>query len=346
MARPRKDGVDYFPHFCNWGKTIPILEGRYGNDGYAFWFKLLEILGKSEDHFYDCTDEMDWEFLVQKCRVSGVMASEMLDLLARIGTIDRELWEEDRVIWSGNLVKHLQDVYIKRKVSAPEKPALKRFRFENPEPEGVFGPEMRQSKVKERKGKERKDYSSGQEPDVQEDVSVEDAETLPQLPPTPPSEPKRKFTDLDLDRATRFKAAIDLIEPEYYATKAKPPSIESWANEFRLIRTADCRQDADVELMITGLPRAVWWSKNVRAPSALRGKTSDGREKFHAILDEIRHPTSPKQNGTANGHPQHRNGASASAPPARILDALRTIPDRERRLAKARQFGVSEEYVP
>jgi len=48
MARPNKQGVDYFPHFVNHGKTMFILEEKFGNNGYAFWFKLLELLGKEE----------------------------------------------------------------------------------------------------------------------------------------------------------------------------------------------------------------------------------------------------------------------------------------------------------
>lgn len=343
MARPRKDVVDYFPHFVNWGKTIPILESRFGNDGYAVWFKILEILGKSEGHFYDCTAEVDWEFLVQKCRVSGVSATEILDLLARIGTIDRDLWEQDRVIWCDNFVAQIEDVYAKRKISAPEKPALRSFRTENPPSPEVSAPETRQRRVEESRGEERKNFSSGQEPDVQETVPVDEAEALPVLDPETPSEPKRRYTDLDMDRAVRFKAAIDLIEPEYYATKAKPPNLETWANEFRLIRTADCRQDPDVELMITDLPRAVWWSRNVRAPSALRGKTSDGREKFHAILDEIRHPTSPKQNGTSHGRTPHRGHDERTRQyEAQYVDHIRSITDPDARRREARALGFPE----
>ena len=48
MSRPRKAVVDYFPHYVNHGKTLFILEQKYGNDGYAFWFKLLEMLGGSD----------------------------------------------------------------------------------------------------------------------------------------------------------------------------------------------------------------------------------------------------------------------------------------------------------
>ena len=48
MARPAKLTVDYFPHIINQGKTIFIIENNYGNDGYAFWFKLLELLGATD----------------------------------------------------------------------------------------------------------------------------------------------------------------------------------------------------------------------------------------------------------------------------------------------------------
>ncbi len=66
MARPKKKGVDYFPHDCVTGKTIFILEQKYGNDGYAFWFKLLEFLGTKEGHYLDCHNIEDIEFLQAK----------------------------------------------------------------------------------------------------------------------------------------------------------------------------------------------------------------------------------------------------------------------------------------
>jgi hypothetical protein len=30
-----------------------IIETKYGNDGYACWFKLLEQLGKANNHYLD-----------------------------------------------------------------------------------------------------------------------------------------------------------------------------------------------------------------------------------------------------------------------------------------------------
>ncbi len=63
MARPKKQVVDYFPHVCSQGKTMFILEQKYGNNGYAFWFKLLELLGDAPGHFLDINDGGTWEFI-------------------------------------------------------------------------------------------------------------------------------------------------------------------------------------------------------------------------------------------------------------------------------------------
>lgn len=69
-GKTEKQTVDYFPHFVKGGRTIFILENKFGNDGYAFWFKLLEILGESEGHFYDCSNASNWEYLLAKTRVT------------------------------------------------------------------------------------------------------------------------------------------------------------------------------------------------------------------------------------------------------------------------------------
>lgn len=124
MARPRKQTVDYFPHYCKDGRTIYILENRFGNDGYAFWFKLLEILGSVEGHYYDCAICANWAFLLAKTRVEEKRAEEIIDVLIELGKIDGQLWAEARVIWIDNFVKNLTEVYRTRHTNLPEKPRL------------------------------------------------------------------------------------------------------------------------------------------------------------------------------------------------------------------------------
>ena len=67
MARPQKAGVDYFSHDVDTnGKTLFTLEATYGNDGYAFWFKLLELLGKQDGLYYDCREEANTIYLAAR----------------------------------------------------------------------------------------------------------------------------------------------------------------------------------------------------------------------------------------------------------------------------------------
>lgn len=122
MGRNKTNTVEYFPHIAKPGKTLFILEGKYGNDGYAFWFKLLEILADTEDHFYDASDETSWQYLVARTRLTDISATEILNLLANLGNINKQLWKNRKFIWCQALVDNLNEVYRKRKRDLPRKP--------------------------------------------------------------------------------------------------------------------------------------------------------------------------------------------------------------------------------
>ena len=132
MARPKKQTVDYFPHYVNSGKTLFILEKRYENNGYAFWFKVLELLGSTNGHIIDSRNPDEWEFLLAKTLVSDSLAREMLDLLAKLNAIDLELWNVG-IIWGTNFVENVADVYKNRKVGMPKKPDVNSFYEQKPE---------------------------------------------------------------------------------------------------------------------------------------------------------------------------------------------------------------------
>jgi len=121
MARKKTNTCEYFPHDAKPGKTLYMLEQKFGNDGYTFWFKTLEILTYTENHFYDCNNEVAWDFLLSKTRVDDTTGLEILRLLAKWGNIDQELWK-NRIIWCQSLVNNLEDVYKRRGRPAPQKP--------------------------------------------------------------------------------------------------------------------------------------------------------------------------------------------------------------------------------
>ena len=123
MSRPQKNTVDYFPHIIQNGKTMFVIESKYGNDGYAFWFKLLELLGSSNNHVYDCNKPDNWEFLLAKTKVSNDIGNEILNTLSKLDAIDSHLWQ-NKIIWCQNFVDGIADVYKRRTVEIPKKPVL------------------------------------------------------------------------------------------------------------------------------------------------------------------------------------------------------------------------------
>jgi len=123
MGRKDKFTVDYFPHNCNHGKTIFIIENRFGNNGYAVWFKTLELLGSSNNHFVDCRNAADWEFMSAKMQVEPDRLQQIYNLLANLKAIDSDLWEH-KVIWSQNFIDNLEDVYTRRANKCMNKSSL------------------------------------------------------------------------------------------------------------------------------------------------------------------------------------------------------------------------------
>lgn len=167
MARPQKRTVDYFPHHCSHGKTMFIIEQKFGNDGYAFWFKLLEMLGRNDGHVIDVRNEAEWEYLISVTRVDDQTCEDILNLLAKLQAIDPELWE-NRIIWCQNFVDGIKDAYRYRTSETPIRPSIP---YKKPTSTGVSDIRNPETKVKETK--------------------VNDTSSPPIVPPPPPPPPEK-----------------------------------------------------------------------------------------------------------------------------------------------------------
>lgn len=153
MSRPKKQTVDYFPHSCIHKKTMFILEQKYGNDGYAFWFKLLEMLGSTEGHCLHFINGIDWEFLIAKTRLDKEKCTEMLDLLSTLEAIDKNLWKE-KIVWSDNFIDNIKDAYRNRMADIPSKPVILHKKSISKGINDVRNPhtKLKETKLKETKG--------------------------------------------------------------------------------------------------------------------------------------------------------------------------------------------------
>jgi hypothetical protein len=128
--------VEYFPHYANAsGKmTVLYLEKKYGYKGYALWFKLLECLASTENH-YLCLD-LHLHLLYLTCRlvVDNNELMVILNDLSDIDAIDKNLWQQYKIIWSDNFVANLSTVYANRHRELPSKPNINNVSLTPPNP--------------------------------------------------------------------------------------------------------------------------------------------------------------------------------------------------------------------
>jgi len=127
VGRLAKHTVEYFPHFTKFGTTLFLLEEKWNNDGSAFWFKLLMILGGAMDHFFDCPKETaqgreNWDYLIARARLPAEKCEEIIAWLAARGNLDNHLWKNKRIIWCQEFVNNLTEVYAHRTNPLPKRP--------------------------------------------------------------------------------------------------------------------------------------------------------------------------------------------------------------------------------
>jgi hypothetical protein len=114
MARPQKNNVDYFPHDCSHGRKMFVIESKYGNDGYAVWFKLLEQIGVTENHYLDLRDETQQMYLTSLMKVSVEKLNDILIDLSKLDAIDKYLFDKYKIIYSKKFIEGVQDLYTRR----------------------------------------------------------------------------------------------------------------------------------------------------------------------------------------------------------------------------------------
>ena len=115
MARQQQNTVDYFPFLCKEGKAMYTIENKYGNDGYATWIKILRQLAVTNYHYLNLSDYTELIFLSSKCKISEEKLKEIITDLANIGEFNKELWEQNRIVFSEKFIENIKDAYARRK---------------------------------------------------------------------------------------------------------------------------------------------------------------------------------------------------------------------------------------
>ena len=124
MPRPQKSSVDWFPHPVTHGRKMGLLERKFGNNGYAVWFKMLEEIGSAPLHTISLRDEVQIELYSSRCLVDQTVFMQILDDLIRWGEFNQMLWESRRVLYSAKFIESVSVIYSKRQCVKPSVAAV------------------------------------------------------------------------------------------------------------------------------------------------------------------------------------------------------------------------------
>ena len=120
MARPRKEGMDYFSFdvdFFTGSKKIKILKARYGADGIVIYLYLLCEIYKNG--YYLKVDD-DFEFVISDdLNMNCDKVKQVLNFLLERSLFDNTLFQSDKVLTSAGIQRRYQAMVKARALKNP-----------------------------------------------------------------------------------------------------------------------------------------------------------------------------------------------------------------------------------
>jgi hypothetical protein len=156
MARPKKSGLDYFPHDVDASndEKLEALEALYGAKGYAFYFKLLERIYRHGGEL-NVGDEETRMILAKKCLCELSEWEKMLCFALKIGLFDDIKYFENNLLTSAGIESRCEKVKsVREKVAFKYK---KQVSARETTQETPIETQEKPDKGKESKVKERKE---------------------------------------------------------------------------------------------------------------------------------------------------------------------------------------------
>jgi hypothetical protein len=107
MGRPRKEGMDYFPHDVDAAQDekIEAMRTMFGNDGYAFYFITLERIYRSDSGELDVSNKLFLVTLANKVMVNLEKIEEMIQASIDFGLFDKDVFISRKVLTSNGIKK-------------------------------------------------------------------------------------------------------------------------------------------------------------------------------------------------------------------------------------------------
>ena len=117
MARPRIEGMFYFPHDCNAHSEPEKIEPLmliHGLEGYAHFFILLEMIYLTPNGRLDISQPEKRKLIARKMFCKETQFDKILKDEIRFGLFDRALYEESGILTSTGIARRRETVLHER----------------------------------------------------------------------------------------------------------------------------------------------------------------------------------------------------------------------------------------
>lgn len=131
MARPKKQGLDYFPLDVNVDNKIEILESEYGILGFGFIVKLFQKI--YANGYYWEWNKYSSILLKKEIGMSKEKIDEFIKFCLEINIFDKKLYSQYNILTSRGIQKRYFTVCKRRK----EIEIIKEYLLVKPEDYGV-----------------------------------------------------------------------------------------------------------------------------------------------------------------------------------------------------------------
>lgn len=132
MARPRKEGLEYFSLDTCFDENLETLIAAHGNDGLAFmlrWWQQAYATGTGE---VSLASPVSRARLAERVRVKEARLMSIAQTAAELGLVDPERWSAEKVLTSNGVKKRLELIQKKRIADRSRIDSREGFRGDNP----------------------------------------------------------------------------------------------------------------------------------------------------------------------------------------------------------------------
>lgn len=249
MARPRKEGMEYFPHDTDARNDLKIrkLRAVFGNDGYATYFILLENIYRNKCYELDISDAETKLILAEECRISEEKFTQIYLKCIDLDLFSKEEYEKREILTSEAIKKRTEPIENKRK------------------------------KNNEHYNNNRKEVSDA-ETNAETDISdVEKGTESTQRKEKNSKEKNSKVNNIISPKFSDEQIELILSKELFSLMKinnpnVKEPNFQTWAKHIDLMIRIDKRSVEDIRSVMIFCQNDNFWKANILSTSKLREK--------------------------------------------------------------------------